>query len=99
MGETVSQMWQQAARREVLPDSLLQRVVNAQLYAAITSPMMHQHQQLTQFCFRAWLGVSEGASPEVTSHITGGGQTVNEAQVSPDEVTGLPRKTRVQLYR
>lgn len=91
--------WQQAAGCEILPDSILQRVISSPIYSAITYPLKQQEQQLQQFCVRAWLGVSEGSPQEVLCPIIQGKDTLNEAYFSPSDVVSLPRKTRIQLYR
>ena len=88
--------WQQAAKREILPDSILQRVISGPIYSAITYQARQQEEQQTQFCVRAWLGVSEGSSLEA---IVQGKDTRDEAYFTPRDVISLPRKTRIQLYR
>lgn len=91
--------WLEEAKCEILPDVILEPVINSHLYSAIAAPMMHRYQRQKQFCIRAWLGCSEEASLTVTSEVTQGTEILNEEQVAPDEVNGLPRKSRFQLYR
>ena len=90
---------QKAARHEILPDAVLQRVISSHLYSAITYPLRQQEQQQQQRCIKAWLGVGEGTPQAAVAALTQGRETCNEGYFSPDDVVSLPRKTRVQLYR
>ncbi|XP_070191480.1 NFX1-type zinc finger-containing protein 1-like [Littorina saxatilis] len=87
------------AKQGILPDAVLQRVVSGHIFSAITYPMKQHQEQQTQFCVRAWLGISEGSSPQETSGIIDGSETCDERSFPPTQMKTLPRKTRIQLYR
>lgn len=95
--ETVKQ--QRMARTEILPDHILRQVIHPEIFARIMGRMEERHNRQTEFCVRAWLGVLEGASKSLTTHIIEGKEVVHEAQVMAADLADLPRKARIELYR
>ncbi|XP_076448801.1 NFX1-type zinc finger-containing protein 1-like isoform X2 [Babylonia areolata] len=94
-----SRKWLEKAKRDILPDAILQRAVMGRLFSAITQPLRDRHSQLAQFCVRAWLGVADGEPKTVISQIIQGDKTCDETQFTPGQMATLPRTTRFRLYR
>ena len=65
-----------SSRREILPDDVLQRVMDCGLYVAIKSKMAppKRHGRSDQYCIRSWLGLSGSPQdwPDVQVNISFG---------------------------
>ncbi|KAL8616358.1 hypothetical protein ACOMHN_032212 [Nucella lapillus] len=94
-----SLQWQEAARRQILPDSILMRVIPSHLFSAITRPLRERHSAQTNFCVRAWLELYDEELQEDVARIIHGEEMLNEMQFRPDRMVAIPRRTRIQLYR
>ncbi|KAK7114307.1 NFX1-type zinc finger-containing protein 1-like [Littorina saxatilis] len=94
-----SLMWQDSARREILPDVLLQGVMSRDVYNAIITPLTQVHHEQRHHCVRAWLGLPEGAMPEMTSGISVDIFIQGDTNINPDAANQVPSATRLELYK
>ncbi|KAL8616355.1 hypothetical protein ACOMHN_032209 [Nucella lapillus] len=94
-----SLQWREAARRQILPDSILKRVIPSPLFSAITRPLRERHSAQINWCVQAWLGLSDKEPQEDVARIIHGEEVRNEMQFRPDRMFAIPRRTRNQLYR